>query len=38
MTGIASKLSDDQVAAVAAYYASLPVAAAPTTTSQELKP
>jgi cytochrome c553 len=28
MTGIASKLSDDQVAAVAAYYASLPVAAA----------
>jgi cytochrome c553 len=27
MTGIASKLSDDQVAAVAAYYASLPVAA-----------
>ena len=38
MTGIASKLNDDQVAAVAAYYASLPVAAAPTTTSQELKP
>src|SRR5580692_9783108 len=27
MTGIASKLNDDQVAAVAAYYASLPVAA-----------
>jgi cytochrome c553 len=31
MTGIASKLNDDQVAAVAAYYASLPVVAAPTT-------
>src|ERR1700678_2753342 len=29
MTGIARKLNDDQVAAVAAYYASLPVAAAP---------
>jgi cytochrome c553 len=28
MTGISSKLSDDQIAAVAAYYASLPVAAA----------
>jgi cytochrome c553 len=27
MTGISSKLSDDQIAAVAAYYASLPVAA-----------
>jgi cytochrome c553 len=29
MAGISSKLSDDQVAAVAAYYASLPVAAKP---------
>ena len=28
MTGISSKLNDDQIAAVAAYYASLPVAAA----------
>lgn len=28
MTGISSRLSDDQIAAVAAYYASLPVAAA----------
>jgi cytochrome c553 len=29
MTGISSRLSDGQIAAVAAYYASLPVAAAP---------
>ena len=38
MTGISSKLNDDQVAAVAAYYASLPVAAATATTSQGSKP
>jgi cytochrome c553 len=38
MTGIANKLNDDQVAAVAAYYASLPVAAAAVTASQGLKP
>jgi cytochrome c553 len=38
MTGISSKLNDDQVAAVAAYYASLPVAAAAVTASQGLKP
>jgi cytochrome c553 len=38
MTGISSKLDDDQVAAVAAYYASLPVAAATATTSRGSKP
>jgi cytochrome c553 len=38
MTGISSRLSDDQVAAVAAYYASLPVAAAAATTSRGLRP
>jgi len=38
MTGISSKLNDDQVAAVAAYYASLPVAAAAAITPQGLKP
>ena len=38
MTGIASKLSDDQVAAVSAYYASLPVGAAAPTTPQGSKP
>jgi cytochrome c553 len=38
MTGISSKLNNDQVAAVAAYYASLPVAAAAATASQGLKP
>ncbi len=38
MTGIASKLDDDQVVAVAAYYASLPVLAAAPTTPQGSKP
>jgi cytochrome c553 len=38
MTGISSKLNDDQVAAVAAYYASLPVVAAAPTTPQGSKP
>ena len=38
MTGIASKLNDDQVAAVAAYYASLPVGAAAPTTPLGSKP
>jgi cytochrome c553 len=38
MTGIASKLNDDQVAAVAAYYASLPVAAVAATMPQGSKP
>jgi cytochrome c553 len=38
MTGIASKLSDDQVAAVAAYYASLPVAAVAAAMPQGSKP
>jgi cytochrome c553 len=38
MTGISSKLSDDQIAAVAAYYASLPVAAAASATPQGPKP
>jgi cytochrome c553 len=38
MTGIASRLSDDQLVAVAAYYASLPVVAAAPTTPQGSKP
>jgi cytochrome c553 len=38
MTGIANKLNDDQVAAVAAYYASLPVGTAAPTTPQGSKP
>jgi cytochrome c553 len=38
MTGIARKLNDDQVAAVAAYYASLPVAAAAAAMPQGSKP
>lgn len=38
MTGIASKLNDDQIAAVAAYYASLPVAALAAATPQGSKP
>jgi cytochrome c553 len=38
MTAIASKLNDDQVAAVAAYYASLPVPAAAATMPQGSKP
>ncbi len=38
MTGIASKLNDDQIAAVAAYYASLPVAAAASAVPQGSKP
>jgi cytochrome c553 len=38
MTGIASKLNDDQVAAVAAYYASLPVAAVASAMPQGSKP
>jgi len=38
MTGIASKLNDDQVAAVAAYYASLPLAAAAAAMPQGSKP
>jgi cytochrome c553 len=38
MTGIASKLSDDQIAAVAAYYASLPVAAVAAATPRGSKP
>jgi len=38
MTGISSKLNDDQVVAVAAYYASLPVVAAAPTTPQGSKP
>ena len=38
MTGIARKLNDDQVAAVAAYYANLPVVAAAPTTPPGSKP
>jgi cytochrome c553 len=38
MTGIASKLTDDQVAAVAAYYASLPVAAVASAKPRGSKP
>ena len=38
MTGIASRLSDDQIAAVAAYYASLPVAAVAAAKSLGSKP
>jgi cytochrome c553 len=38
MTGIARKLNDDQVAAVAAYYASLPVAAAAAAMPRGSKP
>jgi cytochrome c553 len=38
MTGIASKLNDDQIAAVAAYYASLPVAALAAARPQGSKP
>lgn len=38
MTGIASKLNEDQVAAVAAYYASLPVAAVAAAMPQGSKP
>jgi cytochrome c553 len=38
MTGISSKLSDDQMAAVAAYYASLPVATVAAATPQGSKP
>lgn len=38
MTGISSKLNDDQVAAVAAYYASLPVTAAASAMPQGSKP
>ena len=38
MTGISSKLSDDQIAAVAAYYASLPVAAVAAAKPQGSKP
>jgi cytochrome c553 len=38
MTGISSKLNDDQVVAVAAYYASLPAVAAAPTTPQGSKP
>ncbi len=38
MTGISSKLNDDQVAAVAAYYASLPVTAVASAMPQGSKP
>jgi cytochrome c553 len=38
MTGISSKLNDDQIAAVAAYYASLPVAVAASAAPQGSKP
>lgn len=38
MTGISSKLNDDQVAAVAAYYANLPVTAAASAMPQGSKP
>jgi cytochrome c553 len=38
MTGISSKLSDDQIVAVAAYYASLPVAAVAAAKPQGSKP
>lgn len=38
MAGISSKLSDDQIAAVAAYYASLPVATSASVTPQGSKP
>ena len=38
MTGISSKLNDDQIAAAAAYYASLPVAAAASASPQGSKP
>jgi cytochrome c553 len=38
MTGISSKLNDDQVAAVASYYSSLPVAAVASAKPQGSKP